>query len=420
MKSGKNRIACWIFSACIFACLFMSCEKNISPISSGSTRMEISLSEIGTNKVHTILAQKFFSRCAGQNKRSRASDTIIIDEVKLVVLDLTQWKTWKLFQAAFAATGKETLFENTMLDTTKDYADIVELSFKAYAGNLFNFFGSYSIPLVSATTETTLYLNPGLNYIFYAFRSQGKTIDYGDLSQVINEIEDNVISIGGSQRAIPIDGLVAFYPFDGNTNDSSGNGMNLINSGATLTTGFDGTTNGAYYFSNRATMRYDSTLAIVSQLYNAQGSVSLWVSVPNNFDVYATQGGSVIFNISGDWGTNEGIAISIPTATKVLEAQIHVNNIRYLINSVPATFNAYMHIVMTYDGNSFKLYVNDTLKSSMAVTGNMTYSSTYHTMGVGWWNAVAGYEHYFTGAIDQVRVYNRALTENEVDALYHE
>jgi len=64
--------------------------------------------------------------------------------------------------------------------------------------------------------------------------------------------------------------------------------------------------------------------------------------------------------------------------------------------------------------------VNDTLWSSVAAAGVITYSNTYHKMGIGWWDAVPTYEHYFTGTIDNVRLYNRALTESEIDALYHE
>lgn len=43
-------------------------------------------------------------------------------------------------------------------------------------------------------------------------------------------------------------GLVAYYPFNGNANDESGNNLNLTNNGATLTTDRFGNPNKAYYF----------------------------------------------------------------------------------------------------------------------------------------------------------------------------
>lgn len=58
---------------------------------------------------------------------------------------------------------------------------------------------------------------------------------------------------------IPTNGLVAYYPFNGNANDESGNGNNGIIHGATLTTDRCGKTDSAYYFngiSNFITTRY--------------------------------------------------------------------------------------------------------------------------------------------------------------------
>jgi hypothetical protein len=43
-------------------------------------------------------------------------------------------------------------------------------------------------------------------------------------------------------------GLLAYYPFNGNTNDASGNGNNATNFGASLTTDQGGNPNSAYYF----------------------------------------------------------------------------------------------------------------------------------------------------------------------------
>lgn len=58
----------------------------------------------------------------------------------------------------------------------------------------------------------------------------------------------NVWSFATSSSIIPTQGLVAYYPFNGNTNDESGNGHNGFISGATLTTDRFGRTNHAYCF----------------------------------------------------------------------------------------------------------------------------------------------------------------------------
>ena len=60
-----------------------------------------------------------------------------------------------------------------------------------------------------------------------------------------------IIPIGISQDLpsyVPTDGLVAYYPFNGNANDESGNGNHGTVNGATLTTDRDGNENSSYSF----------------------------------------------------------------------------------------------------------------------------------------------------------------------------
>ncbi|MCC7030850.1 MAG: hypothetical protein IT257_11135, partial [Chitinophagaceae bacterium] len=57
-----------------------------------------------------------------------------------------------------------------------------------------------------------------------------------------------LISYQSSAQVNLSQGLVAYYPFNGNTNDASGNGNNAVNNGAALTADNWGNANGAYYF----------------------------------------------------------------------------------------------------------------------------------------------------------------------------
>jgi hypothetical protein len=71
--------------------------------------------------------------------------------------------------------------------------------------------------------------------------------------------------------------------------------------------------------------------------------------------------------------------------------------------------NAWTHLATTYDGTNMRMYVNGTLVGTKARTGTM-YNSTGPLKFGG--NAVWG--EFFTGQIDEVRVYNRALTQPEI------
>ena len=67
------------------------------------------------------------------------------------------------------------------------------------------------------------------------------------------------------------------------------------------------------------------------------------------------------------------------------------------------------HLATTYDGTALRLYVNGTLANTTAVSGPIATSARALRIGG---NAIWG--EYFAGLIDEVRVYNRALTAGEI------
>ncbi|MDX6411697.1 MAG: hypothetical protein QOE91_1213, partial [Gaiellaceae bacterium] len=71
--------------------------------------------------------------------------------------------------------------------------------------------------------------------------------------------------------------------------------------------------------------------------------------------------------------------------------------------------NAWSHVASTYDGSTLRLYVNGALVSSTAVSGTLAASSGVLRIGG---NGVWG--EWFAGLIDEVRVYNRALSAGEI------
>ena len=73
--------------------------------------------------------------------------------------------------------------------------------------------------------------------------------------------------------------------------------------------------------------------------------------------------------------------------------------------------NAWTHLAYTYDGANMRMYVNGTLVRTVARTGNITTSTSPLRIG-----GNSAWGEYFTGLIDDVRVYNRALSLAEVQA----
>ena len=73
--------------------------------------------------------------------------------------------------------------------------------------------------------------------------------------------------------------------------------------------------------------------------------------------------------------------------------------------------NAWSHLALTYDGATLRLYVNGTQVSSQARTGAIATSTNQLQIG-----GDSLYGQNFSGLIDEVRVYNRALAASEIQS----
>jgi hypothetical protein len=74
--------------------------------------------------------------------------------------------------------------------------------------------------------------------------------------------------------------------------------------------------------------------------------------------------------------------------------------------------NTWTHLATTYDGQTIRLYKNGTLVSSTNYQGSIVTSDQPLVIGGNsvWWN------EYFRGVIDEVRVYSRPLSGEEITA----
>lgn len=69
----------------------------------------------------------------------------------------------------------------------------------------------------------------------------------------------------------------------------------------------------------------------------------------------------------------------------------------------------------TFDGSAMKLYINGTLEHTTLVSGSLAVNNSDLKIG-----AIPGFEtgYFFDGLIDDVRIYNRALSDGEIQQLY--
>ena len=83
--------------------------------------------------------------------------------------------------------------------------------------------------------------------------------------------------------------------------------------------------------------------------------------------------------------------------------------VHYLMAPTANPVNTWTYVALTYDGGTLRLYVNGTLAGSRAATGAI--QTTTNPL---WLGGNQPYGEYFNGLIDEVRVYNRALSQADI------
>lgn len=86
-------------------------------------------------------------------------------------------------------------------------------------------------------------------------------------------------------------------------------------------------------------------------------------------------------------------------------------------NAFPA--GIFYFVTATYDGAAFRLYVNGVLEGSFAATTTIQYNDRPWTIGSTDPNFAQTYPRTWNGVIDEVEAYNRALTVQEIQAIFN-
>jgi hypothetical protein len=208
-------------------------------------------------------------------------------------------------------------------------------------------------------------------------------------------------------------GLIGYWPFSGNTNDLSGYNDNGSIHNVTLTTDRFGNANSAYYFSGNA---YISCGTNIPQVYN-QMTISVWIKTNTT-----TNTTSYIVGKYGWTSVAKGYNVMVQN-TSFLFSFRDGNNDFSTINSVSGIYNdnKWHHILGTVNNSLYSLWI-DGVKLGTYNNGHQTVDlSQAYTFYIGnIFNGSSDWNEYFIGSIDDIRLYNRALTDTEIIALYQE
>jgi glucose/arabinose dehydrogenase/PKD repeat protein len=207
----------------------------------------------------------------------------------------------------------------------------------------------------------------------------------------------------------PPAGLVAGYGFNegsGTTSqDVSGNNLSATVSGAAWTTqgkygsalSFDGV-NDWVTVADANALDLTTGMTLEAWVYPTASGSGSWRNV-----LIKERTGGEAYNLYANTDTN------VPAVYVVRAAQVNVPLDARGTGALP--LNTWTHLAATYDGTTLRMFVNGAQAGSRAVSGAMVTSTGALRVGG---NSLWG--EYFAGRIDEVRIYNRALTAAEVQA----
>ena len=208
--------------------------------------------------------------------------------------------------------------------------------------------------------------------------------------------------------------LIAWYPFNGNANDESGKLNNGTNNGGALALDRNGIPNTAYYFSGEnCSTRIDANID-TSEISSANAfSVSVWF--------YNEGEGCNGPRVLEFWPGSDAAGKFVIDLGKNSSNGTYTPFVNYLTDQGGMNLNwtfedkKWTHLVYTIDANNYKLYQNGDLIGTGVTSGTISLATevSFGRMNHPANDAINGY-------LDDIGVWSKALTQQEVSTLYQD
>lgn len=216
---------------------------------------------------------------------------------------------------------------------------------------------------------------------------------------------------------VPTSSLIAFWPFSGNANDASGNGINGLSPSSTpvLTNDRFNTPGSAYYFNGINALidvPFNSAMAGMNDL-----SISAWINVDtlNGIQHIVSKWNFIPCNVSGG-DTYAAALIGSGAHLATNNNPTAFSNPAVLSSSVINTWKHLVFINSASTGQS--VYVDGVLAATHSAPGAICASTNSLFIGACEGTGGQPFSRYFKGEIDDVGMWNRVLTPCEIFQLY--
>lgn len=205
----------------------------------------------------------------------------------------------------------------------------------------------------------------------------------------------------------PSDGLVGWYPFSGNSLDQSGNNNHSTYNSASLGTDRFGNFNSTYAFNGVSSK---ITLPPIVGI-NKQLTISVWIyntglkhSTSDHQSIFLRQGSNFTKTWLLKWNDSSNL-------------RAYTENSSYTnYNSDKTLLGHWYHLAAVFNDSSASIYVDGNLVNTNLMSKPMSWTTDSIYLG---YSGNTGNQSYgFFGKIDDVAIWNRALTSNDIGSIY--
>jgi len=200
------------------------------------------------------------------------------------------------------------------------------------------------------------------------------------------------------------DGMVAHYSFNGNANNVKANYNGTV-SGATMSTGRGNDNNTAYSFDG-----VDDYIDFGSGILSGNGSFTIVVSINS------TTTSSRILQQRDDQGFNGQYMLDILDNGSI-KFNTYYNGFKWNVTSSSALNDgSWHHLAFVQKDNGGQMYLNGILEQTDNTGGKVNLTSSLKTYIGG---DLRNYNSYYSGKVDDLRIYSRALSVSEIQTLHN-
>ncbi len=222
------------------------------------------------------------------------------------------------------------------------------------------------------------------------------------------------LQAGGGSKPYPTEGMVGFWNFYGDYSDYSGNGNHAICTGLQCPTlelsglkgtafDFGGVNDGLYVIDS------SSIDTIISQV-----SVAAWIYRDTSSSLPQTI-------IAEERGTGNSNHYHLGLANNQYSFKVQTNSGQVTVTGGAAQLGEWVFVVATYDGTRVKIFINgqETGSADAQSLGSLAIDNNPITIGADINDGSLPLDsEFFNGILDEVAVWNRALSSSEIQGMY--